>query len=99
VSKLVEAVLNGADPSVVLDEAQTGVPYAEGTRIRTFFDSHGELRFCTQDDVLIDHNSSEQMKWLREVANQLSADSHLLDMFYMFIGNLDELCDRVYSGE
>lgn len=90
-NKLVEAVLAGVSPATVLDEAQVGIPHKDGMRIRTFFDSYGDLRFCTEDDVLIDHSSCKQMLWLREVSNDLEADSQLVDLLSDFVGTLDDL--------
>jgi hypothetical protein len=95
---LIEAVVAGARPSIVLDEAQIGVPYKNGVKIRPFFDSWGDLRFCTEDDILIDHSTDQRMMWLREVGEYIEADSPLLDLFSDFVGNLSELCHRVRYG-
>lgn len=95
---LIEAVVDGADPAIVLDRARVGIPYRDGMQIRTFFDGYGDLRFCTKHDVLIDHNSNDQMMWLREVAaNELEADNPLVDIFSDFAGDLDSLCRSVKS--
>lgn len=90
-NKLIEAVMGGASPAVVLDEAQIGIEYRDGMTIRTFFDSYGDLRFCTNDDILIDHHSDSRLMQLREISNSAEADSHLLDLFGGFVGKLDDL--------
>jgi len=96
VNKLVESVANGVDPRQVLSEAVIGVPY-DGGRLKTYFDCNGDLRFCTEDDVLIDPYSDQQMSEVARISNTLSVDNPLFDIFESFEGTLDELIAAIKS--
>lgn len=107
---LVDLVLEGVAPHHALDiyladqripirEADDtigiGVSFDAGMPIKTFFDGLGRLRFCTEDDVLIDPSSDSRLRELMQYADALDVDSPLFDLFESFEGNLATLYKQV----
>lgn len=108
---LIEYVLSGTPPKVVLDNAingsiapvrhhETSIPrYSIGgrvlTNIKAYFDSYGDLRFCTPENVLIDPSIDERLQELINFSESASADHDVLSILNGFEGSLDELYRRV----
>lgn len=74
-----------------------GINY-NGGKLRSFFDGYGDLRFCTEDDVLIDPSSDPRLEELIEFSNNLPADHELFSVFQSFTGTLDELHQAVVGS-
>jgi hypothetical protein len=71
-----------------------GAAYSGG-KLRTFFDAYGELRFCTESNVLIDPDSDSRLSEIVKYSDHLDDDQDLLDFLQSFSGSLDELYREV----
>lgn len=86
----IDKVVNGADPDVSLLSESVGVPFV-GQKIRAFLDGESNLRFATEDGVLIDETTDERLNFL--CAHVLDSDikDPKFDILDDFCGNLDDL--------
>jgi hypothetical protein len=64
--------------------------------IRTYYNSYGELTFCTIDNILIDHQLDSRLKELYMLAEN-SNDDGLVELLHCYEGSLQGLCDHVKS--
>lgn len=111
VEAMVDSVLAGQTPHHVLqillagsvdrmrgmnESIWTGKPIKAGECLRTYFDSYGDLRFCSlADDVLINPASDSRLQELMQYADALSVDSPLFDLFEAYEGTLEDLYQKV----
>lgn len=110
VDKLIGMVLEGRSPQYALqiyladqwtplreasDTIGIGVLFDAENPIKTFFDGYGRLRFCTENDVLIDPSSDSRLQELMQYADALDVDCPLFDLFERFEGTLDSLYRKV----
>jgi hypothetical protein len=79
----------------VIDTIDVGTSFQAGNPIKTFFDGQGRLRFCDENDVLINPASDYRLQKLMQFADALDVDSPLFDLFEQFEGNLDTLYRKV----
>jgi hypothetical protein len=110
VESLIDLVLEGQrsqdvlqiyviDPRTNIREANDttgiGVSLDAEVPVKTFFDGSGRLRFCTENDVLIDPSSDSRLQELMQCADALDVDCPLFDLFERFEGTLDSLYKQV----
>ena len=110
VESLIDSVVDGSTPFNVLhsyiaapghfvltedDTISVGVKYDSRGSLRTFFDGYGRLRFCTENDVLINPDSDHRLQELMQYADALDVDNPLFDLFESYEGSLDVLYKQV----
>lgn len=84
------------DTQQVIDTTRViGISHQAEKPLKTFFDGYGELRFCTEDDILINPNSDSRLQELMLYAEALDVDNPLFDLFETYEGTLDNLYKRV----
>lgn len=71
--------------------SNVGITYKEGQSIRSFFDGHGNLRFATLENVLIDSESDARLIELAAFAESADVEHTVLDVFEDYEGSLDNL--------
>lgn len=109
---LIESVLQGTSTRLLVDNLVNGLVaplinrntsiscgYPSGTRcmVKTYYDSYGDLKVCTENDVIIDPASDHFVNDLVEIADLLSHDHPLQDILADYCGPLDKLHRRVTS--
>jgi len=78
-------------------DESVGTAYNGGT-ILTFYDSQGELRFSTLENVLIDPTSDGRIQRLIQFAESAPVDSELVDLLEKYRGSLEDLYQHVVSN-
>lgn len=63
--------------------------------LKTFFDGYGNLRFCDENDILINPMSDYRLVELTQYADSLDTDNPLFDLFENYEGSLEELYKKV----